>query len=59
MNATQLKAWRNALDITQEQAADLIGVSWRHYQRLEAGHRISEPIARYVRTLTRLASLTE
>lgn len=39
--------------MTQEQAAAKLGISWRQYQRLEAGHcKISGPIAKLVR-LTR------
>jgi transcriptional regulator with XRE-family HTH domain len=34
----KVKAWRKQRNITQEQAAILLGVSWRQYQRIEAGH---------------------
>lgn len=35
---TNLKAWRKAKNLTQEKAAQALGLSYRHYQRLEAGH---------------------
>jgi transcriptional regulator with XRE-family HTH domain len=33
-----LKQWRKARGLTQEGAALQLGLSWRQYQRLEAGH---------------------
>lgn len=39
MNRSDLRLWRHAKGFTQEQAADWLGLSWRHYQRLEAGER--------------------
>lgn len=33
-----LKAWRKAKNLTQEKAAQALGITHRHYQRLEAGH---------------------
>ena len=33
-----LKEWRKAKGLTQEKAAQKLGLSHRHYQRLEAGH---------------------
>lgn len=35
---TKIKQWRKARNITQERAAQALGLSYRHYQRLEAGH---------------------
>ncbi len=35
--ADRMKAWRKRLDITQAQAADVLGVSVRTYQGWEAG----------------------
>lgn len=33
-----LKQWRKERNLTQEKAAQALGLSHRHYQRLEAGH---------------------
>ncbi len=33
-----LKEWRKTKGLTQEKAAQKLGLSHRHYQRLEAGH---------------------
>lgn len=38
-----VKAWRKARNITQEKAAELLGISPRHVQRLEAGNRRITP----------------
>jgi DNA-binding transcriptional regulator YiaG len=38
-----VKAWRKARKITQEQAADILGVGARHIQRLESGDRRLTP----------------
>jgi transcriptional regulator with XRE-family HTH domain len=35
---TSLKQWRKARNLTQEQAAQALSYSVRHYQKLEAGH---------------------
>jgi transcriptional regulator with XRE-family HTH domain len=35
---TSLKQWRKARKLTQERAALALGLSYRHYQKLEAGH---------------------
>lgn len=35
---TSLKQWRKARNLTQERAAQALGISYRHYQKLEAGH---------------------
>jgi transcriptional regulator with XRE-family HTH domain len=35
---TSLKQWRKARKLTQEQAAQALGISYRHFQKLEAGH---------------------
>lgn len=50
MTAQSIKAWRLDRAMTQEQAAEWLGISWRQYQRLEAGHsKISGPIARLIK----------
>ena len=50
MTPQLIKQWRLNRAMTQEQAADLLGISWRQYQRLEAGHcKVSGPIARLIR----------
>lgn len=33
-----LKQWRKSRNLTQERAAQALGLSYRHFQRLEAGH---------------------
>jgi transcriptional regulator with XRE-family HTH domain len=38
-----LKAWRKARALTQEQAADMLGITPRQVQRLEAGHNKLTP----------------
>jgi DNA-binding XRE family transcriptional regulator len=37
-NMIDLKQWRKERKLTQEKAAQALGLSYRHYQRLEAGH---------------------
>ena len=50
MTAQSIKQWRLNRAMTQEQAADWLGISWRQYQRIEAGHcKVSGPIARLIR----------
>lgn len=50
MTAQSIKQWRINRAMTQEQAADWLGISWRQYQRLEAGDcKVSGPIARLIR----------
>jgi transcriptional regulator with XRE-family HTH domain len=50
--ANDLKQWRKARNITQEQAAYALGITPRHWQRLEAGHRrITAPIERLLAML--------
>lgn len=39
-----VKAWRKARALTQEQAATLLAICPRHYQRVEAGHRPLTPM---------------
>ena len=34
-----ITALRKRLGLTQEEMAKRLGISWRHYQRLEAGDR--------------------
>jgi transcriptional regulator with XRE-family HTH domain len=33
-----MKQWRIAKGLTQERAAQALGLSYRHYQKIEAGH---------------------
>lgn len=46
-----LKAWRLARNLTQEQAAERLGIGARHVQRIEAGTRRLTP------TLERLLTM--
>lgn len=46
-----LRDRRKAMGITQEAAAELLGVGLRHYQKLEAGHAV------VTRTIEKLAAL--
>lgn len=39
-----VKAWRKARALTQEQAAERLAICPRHYQRVEAGHRPVTPM---------------
>lgn len=49
MNKEQLKQCRALTGLTQEQAAESLGISLRHYQKLEAGHNgITETVAKLV-----------
>lgn len=42
-----VRVWRNSRKLTQERAAELLGVSYRQYQRIEAGHsKLSGSITR-------------
>jgi DNA-binding XRE family transcriptional regulator len=45
MTAGELKAWRQRLDLSQDRAAELLGLSRRGFQNLETGLR---PIQRYI-----------
>jgi transcriptional regulator with XRE-family HTH domain len=47
-----VKAWRKARNLTQEKAADILGISPRHMQRLEAGDR------RLTQTMAKLMQLS-
>ncbi len=49
-----VKAWRKArAPMTQEQAAQALGLSVRQYQRLEAGHsKLSGSVARLMELIT-------
>lgn len=49
---SKVKAWRKARNITQEQAAELLAITARHYQRLEAGHRPVTPMIERLMQLT-------
>jgi transcriptional regulator with XRE-family HTH domain len=45
----QLKAWRKARNLTQEKAAYIVGITPRHWQRLEAGtNRLTPTIERLI-----------
>lgn len=47
-----IRNWRKAHNMTQEQAADRLGISWRQFQRIEAGQcKVSGPIARLIKTM--------
>jgi DNA-binding XRE family transcriptional regulator len=35
--AGNLRAWREGRGLTQDAAAELAGLNWRHWQKLEAG----------------------
>jgi DNA-binding transcriptional regulator YiaG len=49
-----IKAWRIARGITQEQAASLLAISSRHYQRIEAGHsQVTPMVDRLLRFIQR------
>jgi transcriptional regulator with XRE-family HTH domain len=50
----KVKAWRKArAGMTQEQAAQALGLSVRQYQRLEAGHsKLSGSVARLMELIT-------
>jgi transcriptional regulator with XRE-family HTH domain len=39
-----VKAWRLARNLTQEQAAERLAICPRHFQRVEAGHRRLTPM---------------
>ncbi len=47
-----VRNWRKAHNMTQEQAADRLGISWRQFQRIEAGRcKVSGPIARLIQSM--------
>lgn len=47
-----VRNWRKAHNMTQEQAADRLGISWRQFQRIEAGQcKVSGPIARLIKAM--------
>ena len=41
--SANLKQWRKARNLTQEKAADILGIGPRHIQRIEAGTRRLTP----------------
>lgn len=43
MKASELKAWRASLDLTQAEAAKELGVSRRTYEKWEIGREPSNP----------------
>jgi transcriptional regulator with XRE-family HTH domain len=47
----KVKAWRKARSLTQEQAAELLAMTARHYQRIEAGHRPVTPMVERIMQL--------
>jgi transcriptional regulator with XRE-family HTH domain len=49
---SQLKQWRKDRALTQEQAADRLGIGPRHIQRIEAGtRRLTPTLERLIRIL--------
>ena len=47
-----IRNWRKAHNMTQEQAADRLGISWRQFQRIEAGQcKVSGPIVKLIKTM--------
>lgn len=47
-----IRNWRKAHNMTQEQAADRLGISWRQFQRIEAGQcKVSGPISRLIKAM--------
>jgi DNA-binding XRE family transcriptional regulator len=50
----KVKAWRlSRAPMTQERAAEILGLSWRQYQRIEAGKsKPSGSVARLLDVLT-------
>lgn len=47
-----VRQWRKGKGLSQEKAAQALGISVRHYQRIEAGHSpITETIEILVRVL--------
>lgn len=48
-----VKAWRKARNLTQEQAAELLAMTARHYQRVEAGHRPVTPMVQRLMELNK------
>ncbi len=52
MNPQLIKQWRLNRAMTQEQAADWLGMSWRQFQRIESGQcKVSGPIARLIKAM--------
>ena len=50
-----VKAWRTAHGLGQKQMADLIGISTKHYARIEGGHDYpSYPILERICEITHL-----
>ena len=52
MTPQEIRQWRKGKGLTQHQAAEQLGISWRQYQRLESGDsQITGPIERIVKLL--------
>jgi len=51
MDKIQLKDWRAMRGLTQEQASEALGISARHYKRLEAGAPITDTLQRLIALL--------
>ena len=52
MTSQLIKQWRINRAMTQEQAADRLGISWRQFQRIEAGQcKVSGPIVKLIKTM--------
>lgn len=50
--AIDLKQWRKERKLTQEQAAERLGIGPRHVQRIEAGsNRLTPTLERLIRIL--------
>lgn len=43
MTSAEITKLRAMMGITQQNASERLGISLRHYQRLEAGHSIPSP----------------
>lgn len=50
-NSNIVKEWRKSKGLTQEKAARALGISYRHYQRIESGH---SPITETIEILIEL-----
>lgn len=60
MTAKQLKKWREAMGITQKQAAELLGVHIETIKSYEIGRRpISKPVAKLCNMLSESAKKSQ
>lgn len=51
MNHENLRQWRASRGLTQERASEQLGISTRHYKRLESGSPITETLQRLINRL--------